>query len=155
MPDKHVPLGVVRVPSRSPPPDEGPGRGIGPAVAAESRVVQERPHEPDLGDAEAVDHHQLPVEAGVKGLQVGRRRRLRDPEGAEALVVGRFEAHQLEAHSQEDVIDGKQLHLVARSGVTKGPAEERERALACSTCSQAELSLRAVYPDMTKPPPPA
>lgn len=123
--DEHLLLTIVQVPSRAPPPFEGPGRGAGPVVAADLGVVQQVPHEPDLGDAEAVDHHELPVEAGVKGLKVRRCGRPGDAKGSKALVAPRFDADQLKTHSQENVIDGKQLHLQVRRGVNKGQQTSR------------------------------
>lgn len=113
MRDKHLLLTVVRLLSRhlALPPFKGPGCQAGPVVAAHFGVMEEVPHEPDLWDAEAVDDHELPVEAGVERLEVGRRGRTGDAEGSKALMARRFDADQLEAHAQKDVVDWKQLHL--------------------------------------------
>lgn len=73
--------------------------------------MQEVPHEPDLRDAEAVDDHELLVETWVECLKVGGRGRSGNPEGTKALMARGFYADQLEAHSQEDVVDREQLHL--------------------------------------------
>lgn len=80
-------------------------------MAAQFGVVQEVPHEPDLWDTEAVDHHELLVETGVERLKMRRRRWPGNAEGPEALVARWFDTNQLEAHSQKDVVDGEQLHL--------------------------------------------
>lgn len=120
---KHSLPIVVRLLFRCPrwlvPPPEGLRRHPGAVVAAQVRVVEEPEHEPDLWDAQAVDHHQLFVETRVKGLKVRSCRRSGDPEGPKALVTGRFDTNYLEAHSQEDVIYGKQLHLVEAKKKTK------------------------------------
>lgn len=108
---EHLPLTVVLLLLRLRPPSERAGPQAAPPVAAQLGVVQKVPHEPDLRNGEAVDHHQLFVEAGVERLEVRRRGRPRDPKGPKALVAIRFDADQLEAHSQEDVIDREQLHL--------------------------------------------
>lgn len=75
--------------------------------------MQEVPHEPDLRNAEAVNNHELPVETRVERLQVRGGWRSGDSEGSEALVAQRFDANQLEAHSQKDIVNGEQLHLEA------------------------------------------
>lgn len=94
-----------------PPPFEGSGPQAGLVVAAQFLVMKEVPHEPDLRDAETVDDHELLVETGVECLKVGGRRRSGNPKGTKALMAGGFNADQLKAHSQEDVIDREQLHL--------------------------------------------
>lgn len=129
MREEHLLLTVVRhlLPALAHPPLplEGPGCRAGPVVAAQFGVVQEVPHEPDLRNTEAVDNHQFPVKTGVERLEVGRCRRPGDPEGAEALVARRFDADQLEAHSQEDVIDGEQLHLEVNKNVDQTILKDR------------------------------
>lgn len=160
MRDEHLLPAIVR-PARLSrgqplPPLKGPGRGAGPAVAAQLGVVQEVPHEPDLRSAEAVDDHEFPVETRVERLEVGRGRRSRDSESSKALMARWFDAYQLKAHSQEDVVNGEQLHLeVRRCGSAHFKPRNRWTVQPSGTCWQAELSLRAVCPDMTNPPPPA
>lgn len=117
MREKHLLLTVVSLLSRIshlPPPPEGPGCWAGPVVAAQFGVVQQVPHEPDLGHTEAVNNHEFPVETRVECLKVGRCRRSGNAKSPKALVAKRFNANQLEAHSQKDVIDGEQLHLEAK-----------------------------------------
>lgn len=92
-------------------PLKRPGCGAGPVVTAQFGVVQEVPHEPDLGDREAVNNHELSVKTGVKCLQMGRSRWSRDSKGPKALMTWWFNTDQLEAHSQKDIINGEQLHL--------------------------------------------
>lgn len=91
MRDKHLLLAVVRLLSprfnHPPLPLKGPGRRAGPVVAAQFGVVQQIPHEPDLRNAEAVDHHELPVETGVERLKVGRRRRSGNAKRPKAQVA--------------------------------------------------------------------
>lgn len=119
MRDKHLLPTIVRLfslcLSHSAPPLEGPGCRAGLVVAAQFGVVQEVPHEPDLRNTEAVNNHQFPVETGVERLKVGRCRRSGDSEGSKALVARRFDADQLEAHSQKDIINGVQLHLEVKT----------------------------------------
>lgn len=114
---KHLPLTVVRLLFgplfRLRPPFEGAGRQAAPFVAAQLGVMQKVPHEPDLRNGEAVNHHELFVEAGIERLKVRSSRRPGDSKSPKALVAIRFDADQLEAHSQEDVIDREQLHLEA------------------------------------------
>ena len=74
--------------------------------------MEELPHEPDLGRGEAVDDHEFSVETGVEQLEVGGSGRPDDAESPEALVACRFEADPLKAHSQEDVVNRKQIHLI-------------------------------------------
>lgn len=142
------------------PPPERPGRRPGPVVAAQLGVMQQVPHEPNLRDAEAVNDHEFSVETGVKRLKVRGSWRAGDPEGPESLVAQRLDANQLEAHSQKDVIDGEQLHLWGKVRLyfhlfLTGKIKKEMYLEICVTCWQAELSLRAVCPDMTNPPPPA
>lgn len=115
MRDKHLLLAIVRLFSlrfhHPPSPLKGPRCRAGPVVAAQFRVMQEVPHEPDLRHTETVNNHELPVKTGVERLEVGRRGRSGDAKGSEALVAQRFDADQLEAHSKKDVVDGEQLHL--------------------------------------------
>ena len=67
-------------------------------MAAEVGIVEEVPHEPDLGRSEAVDHHEVPVEAGVKGLEVGRGGRPGDAKRPEPLVGVGLDGDALETH---------------------------------------------------------
>lgn len=140
-------------------PSEGPHWGVPPAVAAEVGIVEKVPHEPDLGHGEAVDHHEVSVEAGVKCLEVGSSGRPRDAERAEPLVSGGLDADALQAHAEEDIVDGEQLHLQGTNAVRGGKIRDLHQNTRLGepvrTCRHAELSLRAVYPDMTNPPPPA
>lgn len=111
MRDKHLLLTVIRLFSHLILPLKGPGCRAGPVVAAQFGVMQEVPHKPDLRNTEPVNHHEFPVKTGVKRLKVGCCRRSGNPEGPKALVACWFDADQLEAHAQEDIINGEQLHL--------------------------------------------
>lgn len=115
MHDKLRLLTVIRLISchlpDSPSPFKGSRCQSSSVVAAQVGVVQEVPHQPDLWDTEAVNDHELSVKTGVERLKVGRCRRPGNPEGAKSLMTKRADANQLEAHSQEDVIDWEKFHL--------------------------------------------
>lgn len=72
--DKHMLLIVVRLlshrRSQLPPPFKRPRHLAAPVVAAQLGVVEEVPHEPDLGNTEAVNDHEFSVETRVERLKV-------------------------------------------------------------------------------------
>lgn len=116
MRDEHLLLVIVcpllcSHPSCLHPPLKRPGCWTGRLTAAQTGIVQQVPHQPDLGNTETVNNHEFSVETGIKCLKVGRRRGPGDSKSAKALVSCWFYTNNLKAHPQKDIVNREQLHL--------------------------------------------